>query len=91
LVVTPYAYELALSRALSKIEVIPSSSWKDSLVSGRFKTNISTYLKYLKDCYIDRRKKKIIDRDYTIKQIWSIGGETSWYYGDWLWDLEDFR
>jgi hypothetical protein len=54
---------------------------------GRFsskwplKTNISTYLKVLKrDCFIDRRKK-IIDRDYTINQIWSIGGETGWYYG----------
>jgi hypothetical protein len=33
-------YELALSRALSKIESdTVASSWKDSLVSGRFKTN----------------------------------------------------
>jgi uncharacterized protein YbjT (DUF2867 family) len=92
LVVTPMPYELALSRALSKIESdTVASSWKDSLVSGRFKTNISTYLKVpKKDCYIDRRKKEIIDRDYTIKQIWSIGGETGWYYGDWLWDLRGF-
>jgi hypothetical protein len=56
-----------------------------------FKTNISTYLKVpKKDCFIDRRKKEIIDRDYTINQIWSIGGETGWYYGDWLWDLRGF-
>lgn len=90
--VTPMPYNLALSRALSKIESdTVASSWKDSLVSGRFKTNISTYLKVpKKDCYIDRRKKEIIDREYTIKQIWSIGGETGWYYGDWLWDLRGF-
>ena len=90
--VTPMSYDLALSRALSKIESdTVASSWKDSLVSGRFKTNISSYLKVpKKDCYIDRRKKEIIDRDYTIKQIWSIGGETGWYYGDWLWDLRGF-
>ena len=90
--VTPMSYDLALSRALVKIESNSvASSWKDSLVSGRFKTNISTYLKVpKKDCYIDRRKKEIIDREYTIKQIWSIGGETGWYYGDWLWDLRGF-
>jgi uncharacterized protein YbjT (DUF2867 family) len=90
--VTPMTYDLALSRALIKIESdTVASSWKDSLVSGRFKSNISTYLKVpKKDCFIDRRKKEIIDRDYTINQIWSIGGETGWYYGDWLWDLRGF-
>lgn len=90
--VQPMTYERALSRALIKVdEDKVASSWKDSLVSGRFKTNISTYLKVpKKDCYIDRRKKEIIDRDFTINQIWSIGGETGWYYGDWLWDLRGF-
>ncbi|MEZ7514027.1 SDR family oxidoreductase [Flavobacterium frigidarium] len=90
--VTPMTYDMALSRALLKVqENNVLSSWKDSLVSGRFKTNISTYLKVpKKDCFIDRRKKEIIDRDFTITQIWSIGGETGWYYGDWLWDLRGF-
>ena len=90
--VQPMTYERALSRALIKVdEDKVASSWKDSLVSGRFKTNISTYLKVpKKDCFIDRRKKEIIDRDFTINQIWSIGGETGWYYGDWLWDLRGF-
>ena len=90
--VIPMSYDKALSRALIKIETdAVASSWKDSLVSGRFKTNISAYLKVpKKDCYIDRRKMKIIDREFTINQIWSIGGETGWYYGDWLWDLRGF-
>ena len=90
--VTPMKYDMALSRALLKVqENNVLSSWKDSLVSGRFKTNISAYLKVpKKDCFIDRRKKEIIDRDFTINQIWSIGGETGWYYGDWLWDLRGF-
>ena len=90
--VTPMTYDMALSRALLKVqENNVLSSWKDSLVSGRFKTNISAYLKVpKKDCFIDRRKKEIIDRDFTINQIWSIGGETGWYYGDWLWDLRGF-
>jgi hypothetical protein len=67
------------------------SSWKDSRVSGQFKGNVSQYLKVpKKGCYIDRRKRTVINREYTIARIWSIGGETGWYYADWLWDLRGF-
>lgn len=88
----PMTYEKALSRALIKVdEDKVASSWKDSLVSGRFNTNMSEYLKIpKKDCFIDRRKMELIDREYTINKIWSIGGDTGWYYGDWLWGLRGF-
>jgi uncharacterized protein YbjT (DUF2867 family) len=90
--VIPMTYEQALSRALIKVdEDNVASSWKDSLVSGRFNTNMSEYLKIpKKDCFIDRRKMEIIDREYTINKIWSIGGDTGWYYADWLWELRGF-
>jgi uncharacterized protein YbjT (DUF2867 family) len=90
--VEPMSYEKALSKALIKIdEDNIVSSWKDSLISGRFSANISEYLKVpKKDCFIDRRKKQIENREYTIEKIWSIGGETGWYYGDWLWGLRGF-
>ena len=90
--VTPMTYKQALSRALIKVdEDKVASSWKDSLISGRFRSNLSEYLKVpKKDCFIDRRKMEIIDRDYTINKIWSIGGDTGWYYGDWLWSLRGF-
>lgn len=90
--VNPMTYEQGLSRALIKIkEDKVASSWKDSLVSGRFTSNISKFLKVpKKDCYIDRRKKQIQNRDFTIERIWSIGGETGWYYGDWLWNIRGF-
>jgi uncharacterized protein YbjT (DUF2867 family) len=90
--VKPMSYEKALSKALVKIdEDNIVSSWKDSLISGRFSANISEYLKVpKKDCFIDRRKKQIEDREFTINKIWSIGGETGWYYGDWLWGLRGF-
>lgn len=90
--VKPMSYEQALSRALIKVdEDKVASSWKDSLISGRFKSNISKFLKVpKKDCFIDRRKKSIENRDFTIDRIWSIGGETGWYYGDWLWNLRGF-
>jgi uncharacterized protein YbjT (DUF2867 family) len=90
--VKPMTYEQALSRALIKVdEDKVASSWKDSLVSGRFSSNISKFLKVpKKDCFIDRRKKEIENREFTIDRIWSIGGETGWYYGDWLWNLRGF-
>ncbi|MHC0443307.1 SDR family oxidoreductase [Flavobacterium sp. 3-210] len=90
--VTPITYRQALERALKKIsEDDIVSSWKDSQVSGQFKGNVSQYLKVpKKGCYIDRRKRIIINREYTIARIWSIGGETGWYYADWLWELRGF-
>lgn len=88
----PMTYEQALSRALIKVDTDKvASSWKDSLVSGRFTTNMSEYLKIPEeDCFIDKRKLEIVDREYTINKIWSIGGDTGWYYGDWLWGLRGF-
>lgn len=88
----PMTYKDAVSRALLKIDKddIPSS-WKDALISGQFIGNVADYLKVpKKDCYIDRRKKEIINRNFTIERIWSIGGETGWYYGDWLWEIRGF-
>jgi uncharacterized protein YbjT (DUF2867 family) len=90
--VKPMSYEEALSRALIKVkEDKVISSWKDSLVSGRFNTNISGFLKVpKKGCYIDRRKKEIKNKEYTLDRIWSIGGEIGWYHANWLWDLRGF-
>lgn len=85
----PISYEQALERALVKINnnnVI--SSWKDSLISGRLGSDISKYYKVpKKNCFIDRRKKEIFNKNHTIEKIWSIGGETGWYYANWLWEL----
>jgi uncharacterized protein YbjT (DUF2867 family) len=90
--VKPMSYNLALQKALIKIdEDAVASSWKDAQISGQFKGSVAYYLKVpKKDCFIDRRKRTIIDRDSTIAKIWSIGGETGWYYGDWLWNLRGF-
>jgi len=92
LAIKPITYKQALDRALIKInEDNIISSWKDSLISGRFKGNLTQYLKVPKrDCFIDRRKREILDREFTIEKIWSIGGETGWYYADWLWSIRGF-
>lgn len=87
--VVPMTYEKALEKALVKIEEDNIlSSWKDSLISGRFTGSLAQYLKVpKKNCFIDRRKREVRDRVSTIEKIWSIGGETGWYYGDWLWSM----
>jgi hypothetical protein len=58
--VQPMSYQQALSRALIKVnEDKVASSWKDSLISGRFTGSISEYLTVpKKNCFIDRRKKQ---------------------------------
>jgi hypothetical protein len=57
------------------------------LISGRFTGSISEYLTVPKKELLHRQEKKaIIDREYTINKIWSLGGDTGWYYGDWLWE-----
>jgi uncharacterized protein YbjT (DUF2867 family) len=90
--VYPISYLDAVSRALVKVEennIV--SSWKDSLISGRFDANISEFIKIpKKNCFVDQRKMEIENYDFTIERIWSLGGETGWYYGDWLWDLRGF-
>ncbi len=90
--VKPITYAEALQKALVKIdEDAVASSWKDSQISGQFKGSVEYYLKIpKKDCFIDRRKREITDRDAVISKIWSIGGETGWYYADWLWSLRGF-
>ncbi|QSW89221.1 SDR family oxidoreductase [Flavobacterium endoglycinae] len=90
--VKPITYNQALQKALIKIdEDAVASSWKDSQISGQFKGSVGYYLKVpKKDCFIDRRKREITDRDAVIAKIWSIGGETGWYYADWLWILRGF-
>ena len=30
------------------------------------------------------------NKEDCIEKIWSIGGQTGWYYGDWLWKIRGF-
>lgn len=90
--IQPMGYEKAVAKALVKTDNDEiASSWKDALVSGHFSGSLSDYMKIPKrNCFIDRRKKEIINRKYTIDRIWSIGGDNGWYYGDWLWEIRGF-
>lgn len=87
--IEPCSYQEALEKAFNKIEsnaII--SSWKDSYSSSGISFNISDFIEVPKfGCFIDKRKKKMEDRATCLNKIWAIGGETGWYYGNWLWRL----
>ena len=89
---TTHSYEEAIAMAFKKIaqnSVI--SSWKDSMVSGRFKENLAQYIQVPKyGILTDKKKITLENPEDTLEKIWKIGGNTGWYYGDWLWQLRGF-
>lgn len=82
-------YEKALSLAFQKIQqnqVV--SSWKDSMVSGRFRKSLSEYVRVpIRGCLRDQKSVRVVNEAETLENIWAIGGETGWYYGDWMWQI----
>ena len=69
------------------------SSWKDSLVSSYDDNSLLEHVKVpSKGCYRDRRKMEITTSvDQVLSNMWSIGGERGWYYGNWLWDIRGYQ
>lgn len=90
--VKPMDYETALRKTLYNIgENIVESSWKDSWSSGVINDNIELHINVPNfGCYQDRRTMPVKDIVSTQKKIWRIGGETGWYYGNWLWRARGF-
>lgn len=90
--ITPLTYEQAIESAFQNIEehhII--SSWKDSLISGRINENLSKYIQVPKNgCYTDKRQIQIEDSKAVLEKIWHIGGETGWYYANFLWGIRGF-
>lgn len=85
-------YEEAVKSAFDKIEqqeVI--SSWTDALSSNALDRGISQLINVpVYGCYKDKRQLKISNEEEVLNRIWSIGGDTGWYYGNWLWGIRGF-
>lgn len=90
--IVPRSYDLSLDRTFQVIEDgTVLSSWKDSLVSGRFGSSISEFYKVPSyGCLKDVRSTVVNDRMKVIQKIWKIGGDTGWYFATWLWSLRGF-
>jgi uncharacterized protein YbjT (DUF2867 family) len=90
--IKPLTYNESLKRAFTKIENNEIlSSWKDAYSSSGLNFNISDFIQVPSfGCFKDTRTLPIEDREASIAKIWSIGGNTGWYRGNWLWKLRGF-
>lgn len=83
-------YRDAVELAFQKIEqnnVL--SSWKDSLVSSSQESSLLEHINVPQHGVFKDVREKLITGDVErVKQnIWSIGGNRGWYYGDTLWQI----
>lgn len=90
--IATHSYEEAIGMAFSKIEQnAVVSSWKDSLVSGRFDRKLEKYIQVPRyGVFTDSKSLPVHNREAVLDRIWKIGGETGWYYMDWLWRIRGF-
>ena len=90
--IKPYSYKEAIEMAFLKIEQnLVISSWKDSMVSGRFIKNLEKYVQVPKyGVLTDKKSLKVSNPQLALENIWRIGGETGWYYANWLWKIRGF-
>jgi len=89
----PLSYKEAISLAFNRIAThTVISSWKDALVSSSTLPSLSEYIEVPEyGCFTDVRQAKIrISRDEVIKNIWSVGGDTGWYYANFLWKVRGY-
>ncbi|HJW17402.1 MAG TPA: SDR family oxidoreductase [Flavisolibacter sp.] len=82
-------YKSAIAMAFDKIEqneVV--SSWKDALSSNVLNKGLAQYIEVpVNGCFKDVRKISLTNPESAINKIWAIGGNTGWYYGNWLWAI----
>ncbi len=91
--IQPITYSDAVRLAFQKIDqnnVV--SSWKDSLVSSYVDNSLLEHVNVPSfGCFTDKKLKPITGSvDQVLENVWSIGGERGWYYGDWLWNIRGF-
>ena len=90
--INPIGYNESLRRTLLKVdsnEVI--SSWKDSMISGTLNVTLSDFLNVpTYGCFKDKRNRKITNKAQCLDKIWRIGGNTGWYYTNWLWKIRGY-
>ena len=85
-------FKEAVRLAFEKVEKMGVlSSWTDALSGNALEKGISNLINVpVYGCFKDKRETVIADEDLVFKKVWSIGGDTGWYYANWLWGLRGF-
>ncbi|MEC7754554.1 SDR family oxidoreductase [Roseivirga sp. UBA1976] len=82
-------YEEAVRRAFSRIKQNQLiSSWKDAMSSETINKRFEDLVEVPSfGCFKDHRQRPVTHEAAVLNNLWSIGGERGWYYGNWLWKL----
>jgi len=83
------AVELAFQR-IEQNNVV--SSWKDAFSSSSADQSLSTFIDVPSlGCFVDHRTRAMHGQGKRVlDNLWAIGGERGWYYGNWLWKIRGF-
>lgn len=87
------SYEEAIKLALDRIQQkLVISSWKDSIPYDSLPQHFLNYIEIpTHGCFIDKRIIHFTrPRHEIIENIWRIGGDNGWYYGNVLWRIRGF-
>ncbi len=61
------------------------------MISGRIKKELYEFVQVPQHgVYRDIREEPVSDIRAVGDRIWSIGGETGWYYATWIWNIRGF-
>lgn len=85
-------YKEAISMAFEKIEQnLVLSSWNDSWGNNFFHKGLLEQIEVPKFGVLsDIQYMKAKNPEEALQRIFSIGGKTGWYYGNWLWEFRGF-
>ena len=87
--IKPISYVDAIKLAFIKIEQnLVISSWKDSLSSSRNDDDLTGYIQVPTfGCLKDAKSLRVENPEMALDNIFSIGGQKGWYYGNWMWQI----
>ncbi|WP_010135994.1 SDR family oxidoreductase [Ochrovirga pacifica] len=90
--INPMTYTQAVEKAFEKIEQNAIvSSWKDAVNAPIDQHFFGKHINPPKfGCFKDIRVGTVTDPKKALNKIWSIGGNTGWYYGNFLWEIRGF-
>jgi uncharacterized protein YbjT (DUF2867 family) len=87
-------YQEAVAMAFQRIrQNMIVSSWKDSLISSTERSSLAKFVQVPEyGCFTDKKKLELEpgEEERILENIWAIGGQRGWYYGNWLWKLRGY-
>ena len=84
------SYEEAVRLAFDKIsQKSVISSWKDSISLGTLDKNFLNNVQVPENAVFTDKRQVEFDRskEEVINNIWAIGGNRGWYFGNWMWRI----